>query len=126
MPAVREQAEATVALSTGQGFAQWVGPGHQGQGEAGLAQVRQGITAGRATGAMLNVPFFCTVLADVAAHLGHPEEGLQALAGAHTLVEQHDERWCEAEVFRLRGVLLLKAACGMENAAPSGYTCELV
>jgi hypothetical protein len=27
-------------------------------------------------------------LADVADHLGHPEGGLQALAKAHTLVEQ--------------------------------------
>jgi predicted ATPase len=30
------------------------------------------------------------------------------LAEAHTLVEQHDERWWEAEVCRLRGVLLLR------------------
>jgi predicted ATPase len=36
------------------------------------------------------------------------EDGLQALAEAHTLVEQHDERWWEAEVCRLRGVLLLR------------------
>jgi len=49
-----------------------------------------------------------TVLADVAAHLGHTAEGLQALAEAHTLVEQHDERWWEAEVCRLRGVVLLR------------------
>ena len=54
------------------------------------------------------VPYYCTVLAEVAAHLGHPEEGLQALAEAHTLVEEHEERWWEAEVSRLRGVLLLR------------------
>jgi predicted ATPase len=30
------------------------------------------------------------------------------LAEAHTLVEQHEERWWEAEVCRLRGVLLLR------------------
>jgi predicted ATPase len=35
-------------------------------------------------------------------------DGLRALAEAHTLVEQHDERWWEAEVCRLRGVLLLR------------------
>src|SRR5262249_22107588 len=51
---------------------------------------------------------FCTVLADVSAHLGYTEDGLQALAEAHTLVEQHEERWWEAEVYRLRGVLLLR------------------
>jgi predicted ATPase len=56
----------------------------------------------------------CTVLAEVAAHLGHLEEGLQALAEARTLVEQHEERWWEAEVCRLRGVLLLRQT-GMQQ-----------
>jgi predicted ATPase len=50
----------------------------------------------------------CTLLADVAAHLGHPADGLQALTEAHTLVEQQEERWWEAEVARLRGVVLLQ------------------
>jgi predicted ATPase len=117
VPAVYEHAEAAVALSTEQGFPQWVATGTslrgwalatQGQGEEGLAQVRQGIAAWRATSATRLVPYFCTMLADVADHLGRTEDGLQALAEAHTLVEQHDERWWEAEVHRLRGVLLLR------------------
>ena len=117
VPAVHEQAEAAVALATEQGFPFWAAAGTilrgwalalQGQGEAGMAQVRQGIAAYRATGAALLVPYFCTLLADVSAHLGHTEDGLQALAEAHTLVEQHEERWWEAEIHRLRGVLLLR------------------
>ena len=48
------------------------------------------------------------MLAEVADHLGHTEDGLQALAEAHTLVEQQEERWWEAETYRLRGVLLLR------------------
>ena len=107
VPAVHEQAEAAVALATEQGFPFWVAAGTilrgwalamQGQGEAGMAQVRQGIAAYRATGAALLVPYYCTVLADVSAHLGDTEDGLQALAEAHALVEQHEERWWEAEV----------------------------
>jgi class 3 adenylate cyclase/predicted ATPase len=117
VPAVHEHAEATVALSTEQGFPFWAAYGRslrgwalamQGQGEAGLAQLRQGIAAVRATGAALVVPYFCTVLADVCDHLGHPADGFQALAEAHTLVEQHEERHWEAEVARLRGVVLLR------------------
>ena len=73
-----------------------------------MAQVRQGSAAYRVTGAALLVPFFCTVLAEVSAHLGHPEDGLRALAEAHTLVEQHEETYWEAEIVRLRGVLLLR------------------
>ena len=117
VPAVREHAEAAVALSNEQGFPLWAATGTtlrgwalamQGQGEAGLAQVRQGTAAWRATGAALFVSCFCTMLAEVCDHLGHTEDGLQALAEAHTLMEQHEERWWEAETYRLRGVLLLK------------------
>jgi predicted ATPase len=36
------------------------------------------------------------------------EDGLRALAEAHTLVEQHEDRYWEAEACRLRGVLLLR------------------
>jgi predicted ATPase len=50
----------------------------------------------------------CTLLADVAVHLGHPADGLQALTEAQALVEQCEERWWKAEVCRLRGVLLVR------------------
>jgi predicted ATPase len=62
----------------------------------------------RAIGAVLHVPYLCTILADVSAHLGHTGGGLQALAEAHTLMEQQEERYWEAEIARLRGVLLLR------------------
>jgi class 3 adenylate cyclase/predicted ATPase len=115
--AVRKHADAAVALSTERGFPQWAAWGTslrgwalamEGQGEEGTAQVRQGIAAWRATGAVLFVQCFCTMLADVCAHLGHTADGLQALAEAHTLMEQYEERWWEAEVCRLQGVLLLR------------------
>ena len=132
VPAVHEYAEAAVALSTAQGFPVWGTLGMslrgwalamQGQGEEGMAQVRQGITAFRATGAALLVPHLCTVLADISAHLGHTEDGLQALAEAHTLVEQHEERYWEAEICRLRGVLLLNAECGVRSADLTAEEC---
>ena len=114
---VHEQAEAAVALAIEQGFPPYATLGTsvrgwalamQGQGEEGLAQLRQGIAAHRATGTAVFIPYLCTVLADAAAHLGHTEDGLQALAEARALVEQHEERWWEAEIARLRGVLPLR------------------
>src|SRR5262249_32909928 len=107
VPAVHEHAEAAVALSTAQGFLYWAALGTSLRGWA-LAQLRQGIAAYRATGAALGVPYHCTLLADVCDHLGHPADGLQALAEAHTLVEQQEDRHWEAEVARLRGVVLLR------------------
>ena len=77
-------------------------------GEEGRSQVQQGIAAWRATGAALTVPYFWTLLAEVSASLGHTGEALQALADAHTLLEHHEERWWEAEICRLRGVVLLR------------------
>jgi adenylate cyclase len=115
--AVHEHAEAAVALTTKQGATQWVAQGTvfrgwalamQGQGEVGLAQVHQGITTVRARGQTLFVPYLYIVLADICAHLGHTADGLQALAEARTLVEQHEERCWEAEIDRLQGVLLLR------------------
>ena len=117
VPDVHAHAETAVALATEQGFAGWAAQGTsvrgwalamRGQGEAGLAQVRQGVAAWRATGASLYIPYFCTLLAEVCGRMGHTEDGLQALAEAHTLVEQHEERWLEAEIYRLWGVLLLR------------------
>ena len=115
--AVQEQAEAAVVLTTAQGLPLWAALGTslrgwalvmQGQGETGLAQVREGITAWQATGAALAVPYLCTMLADVAARLGYTEDGLQALAEADALMEQHEERHWEVEIARLRGVVLLR------------------
>jgi predicted ATPase len=117
VPAVYEHAEAAVTLATAQGFLLYAALGTslrgwalamQGQGAEGLAQIRQGLAAWRATGAVLYVPYFCTVLADVSDSLDSPEDGLQALTEAYILVEQQEIRYWEAEVCRLRGVLLLR------------------
>jgi predicted ATPase len=115
--AMHAQAEAAVRLATAQGFPQWATLGTilrgwaramQGQGGAGLTQIRQGIATCQTNEAALFVPYYCTLRADVAGHLDQMEDGLQALAEAHTLVEQHEERWWEAEIHHLRGVLLLR------------------
>jgi predicted ATPase len=130
MSAVHEHAEAAVALSTEQGFPLWRTRGTivrgwalalQGQGAEGLTQLRQGIAAYQATGAALFVPYFWTLLAEVCDHLGHAEDGLQALAEAHTLVEQQEERWWEAEVHRLRGVLLLRQPGTLQEEAETCF-----
>jgi len=130
VPAVHEQAEAAITLSTEQGFPLWVALGTilrgwalamQGQGEEGMAKVHQGIASVRATGAALAVPTYCTLLADVCGHLGHTEDGLQALAEAHALVEQHEERYWEAEIHRLRGVLLLRQTMDQQTEAETCF-----
>jgi predicted ATPase len=117
VPAVQAQAAATIALATEQGSSFRMAQGTsmsgwalamQGQGEEGIAQIRRGIAAWRASGAAFHIPYLYTLLAEVCDHLGHTADGLQALVEAHTLMEQQEERWWEAEIYRLRGVLLLR------------------
>jgi predicted ATPase len=132
VPIVYEQAEAAVSLATAQDFPHWVAMGTilrgwalalQGHGEEGMAQLCKGIAAYRATEAAVFVPYFCTLLAEVSTHVGHTEDGLQALAEAHTLLEQHESRCWKAEICRLRGILLLKAEGGGRKVAKPMRHC---
>lgn len=53
------------------------------------------------------MPFYILTLAEVYGIASRPEEGLDRLAEAANVVETRGERWAEAEIYRLRGTLLL-------------------
>jgi predicted ATPase len=57
------------------------------------------------------------LLAEAYDQAGQPEIGLTVLDEALTLVAATEERWWEAELYRLQGELLLHAACGVRHAA---------
>jgi len=50
-----------------------------------------------------------------------PEAGLTALAEALTLVDTTGERWYEAELYRLKGVLLLQQSSSNQTEAESCF-----
>jgi adenylate cyclase len=124
--AVHERAEAAIVLCQEQGFAYyaawatilqgWV-LSEEGQEAEGMTQMRQGLAALRATGGELRAPYYLTLLAEAHGNGGRAAEGLRVLAEAHTLVEEHEERWWEAEVHRLRGVLLLRQTVAQPEEA---------
>jgi class 3 adenylate cyclase/tetratricopeptide (TPR) repeat protein len=60
----------------------------------------------RATGALRFVPFFLMLQADVFERAGDRLAALGRLTEAVGLVEKTQERWCEAELHRLKGELL--------------------
>ncbi|OGP94249.1 MAG: hypothetical protein A2157_01520 [Deltaproteobacteria bacterium RBG_16_47_11] len=114
--AVQERAEALIALSTEQGFPQWLAYGTilrgwaltaQGERAEGIAQIRQGLAAYRATGAEHERPYFLSLLAEAYGEVGQPEEGLKVLVEALALVDSTCERYWEAELHRRKGELLL-------------------
>ncbi|MBI3303956.1 MAG: AAA family ATPase, partial [Deltaproteobacteria bacterium] len=115
---VQERVEAQITLSTEQGFAAELAWGtilrgwalaEQGQGGEGIAQIHQGMAAWRATGAELWWPHFLTLLAEAHRKVGQIEEGLTVLAEAQTTVNKTEERFWEAELYRLKGELSLKS-----------------
>jgi predicted ATPase len=85
----------------------------QGQGAEGIAQVRQGLVAYRATGAELHRPHFLSLLAEAYGKVGQPEEGLTVLVEALDTVNKTEERNWEAELHRRKGELLLMQ-CGQK------------
>jgi predicted ATPase len=114
--AVQEHAAAVVALATEQGLPDCLAMGwgqqgwaraQQGEGEAGIRQIRQGLTDLQATGARLNIPGLLETLAETCARVGQIEEGLSLVAEALALVDKTGERRFEARLYVLKGWLLL-------------------
>jgi predicted ATPase len=56
----------------------------------------------------LRQPYYLALLADGQGQAGQVESGLTLLAEALTEVHRHGEYWHEAELHRLRGLLLLR------------------
>jgi predicted ATPase len=79
-----------------------------GSVEEGILQLHQGLSTWRATQAgELGMPDFLAMLAEAYAKGGQIEEGLCILSEALTAVHKNGERHYEAELYRLKGELLL-------------------
>jgi predicted ATPase len=129
--AAQERTAALMALATEQGFAQQVALATiarswalaaQGQGAEGTAQMRQGLTAHRATGSEQSRPYNLALLADAYGGIGQPAEGHALLAEALTTVDRTGERGWEAELYRLKGKLLL-AQVGESQEVQEAEAC---
>ena len=112
--AAQERAEAAITLLTDQGFSYWLVHGtilrgwtlaEQGQ-EAGIEQMRQGVAAYRTAGSQELQSYFLALLVEACGKVGQIEEGLSVLAEALVHVDK-GERFYEAELYRLKGELLL-------------------
>jgi predicted ATPase/DNA-binding winged helix-turn-helix (wHTH) protein len=133
--AAQVQAETLIALSVEQGFALYGAHGTilrggalavQGQGEAGMAQMLQGLEAQQATGAVVRRPYYLAVLAEVYGRQQQAREGLTLLTAALEVIHKTAERVYEAELYRLKGELLLQqcqgSGCAVSVASPQPLT----
>jgi class 3 adenylate cyclase/DNA-binding winged helix-turn-helix (wHTH) protein/predicted ATPase len=111
----QERAEALMTIATAQRFAFWLVSAQvlrgwilaeQGHGAEGIAQIRQGLAAWQAMGEALYQPRFRALLAELYGNMGQTEAGLAVLAEVLAEVHTTGLCYCEAELYRLKGVLL--------------------
>jgi len=114
----RELAEAAIALSTEHGFPVWLAWGKIARGwaltdlgdiEEGIDLMREGLADYLATGAKLGQSHFLALLAEAYGRIGRIDTGMSALAEAKSMAETTGEHYCEAELHRLEGELILQA-----------------
>ncbi|MCI0419768.1 MAG: AAA family ATPase, partial [Acidobacteria bacterium] len=117
----QEYAEAAIALSSEHGLMLYLRQApitrgwalaEQGRHKEGIEQMRQGLAAYEATGAKVLRPHMLALLAEALGKAGRPEEGLMVLAEALVVSRQSGHRYYDAELYRLKGELLLLQAGG--------------
>jgi predicted ATPase len=95
----------------------------QGQREVGLAQMRQGLAVHQASGQEIQRPWLLGMLAEACAYAGQLDEGLRLVSEALERAQQSGERGWEAELYRLKGELLLHAEGDVQNTAVTAEAC---
>ena len=115
--AVQERADEAIALATRHEYPLFVGwatsmrgwaLAQQGQEEAGIAQIRQGLATYQATGAAMDRPYMLALLTDAYGKNGQIRKGLDTAGEALIIVQETGERYFESELYRLHGELLLR------------------
>jgi predicted ATPase len=120
--------DTSMALCREQGFAHGLAQGtvlhgwslaQQSQAEAGIAQMRRGLEALRATGAEVERPWLLTSLALAYGNMGQPDKGLALIAEALDTLDKTGKRIDEAGLYRRKGELLLSRE-GLEDRTKGG------
>ena len=117
--AAQEQAEAAMALASAQGFPQWLAVGMhargwalamQGQERRGWRRCAGPWQRGGPWGQGRSYRIFLPYWPRRCGQAGQAEEGLRLLAEALAHMDTTGERYFAAEVYRLKGELLLRQA----------------
>jgi predicted ATPase len=96
----------------------------QGQAKEGIDRIREGIAICEAIGTQMDRSHHLAVLAEVYALNGQPDEGLAVLEEALQHVEKTGGRYYEAEIYRLKGELLLTQEIKRQKAKRKSQKLE--
>src|SRR6185312_11223723 len=127
MSASRHFAATLVTLSQQHGMALWLAAGHvlnawataqRGRAAQAVAAMTKAIDGFRAIGALLTVPHFLGLQAEMHAAAGQPGAGLAAVAEALAMMRATGQTIWEADLYRIEGELrLAQGRAGAEAAA---------
>ncbi|MBI3756658.1 MAG: AAA family ATPase [Deltaproteobacteria bacterium] len=131
----QEAAEVALSLTTTYGFSQikataavlqgW-GLVQQGQPTEGLAQMRRALVDMESTGTVLWKTYFLALHGEALAESGQYADGLAVLSAALGVAEQNEERFYEAEIYRLKGMLTLQSQVeGHKSKVEEAEACFL-
>jgi predicted ATPase len=127
-PRARESTEALASLASERGFLLWSAQAvflrgeallAEGQVEEGIVELRRGAASVEMTGAVAGI--WKLSLAEAYAQLGRSEEGLAAIAETLELMQRTGLRVFEAELYRVKGELILLQAPGAVSTAESAF-----
>lgn len=136
---VRTDADATLAVASEHGFPLWLSwarilrcwarvetehrmaaGGENGHIRRLATELTAAVSAYEDTGSQIFLPYWLALAAQARRRSGETEEALSLLARALEVSEANDERWWEAELWRIRGELLLE---GCPRQAPEAESC---
>src|SRR6185369_10503543 len=135
--AARELAEEAITLSAEREFVPWEAQAlvlrgwalaRQGQGEAGIRQIWQGLEAYQKTGAQLGRPLMLGLLGEAYRAIGQPGEGLAVVKEALGLARQTGQGSQEVWLSWLAGELTLQqggvpgSGCNTTDPRPGSRT----
>ena len=96
-----------------------------GDPRKGISEIQKGLEILKGTDGRRSLPYYTTLLAEAYWMNGESQVGLQTLTKALELARQINEPWWEAEIYRLKGVMLLSESINKADEAESAFQTAL-
>ena len=96
-----------------------------GRASDAVEVITSGIAAHRSMGSTTWLPLHLSHLAKAYSELGQFDNAWSCIGEAKTSIETTNERWCEAEMYRIAGEIALKPSLsGPNETKPSAFSCR--
>lgn len=126
----QELADEAIEICREKGFSFWLSvtsafwglaQAWQGKYKEGIRQMREGERAWRASGAIIGLPEYLIVLAEVFGDAGQVEKGLSVLEETLEMINKSGETLYLAELHRIKGELLIELSHDYQDKAEVCY-----